>query len=106
MATTTCPHPTLRCVFTSLLHARYVRDVNPLHSPSPDPIRRIDVTGTLISYSRCLTVPWRTGRKVGRTVYAVDHRIERLILVADTPRLADHLVRLHNAWLQARVDPP
>jgi hypothetical protein len=71
---------------------------------SADPgTRRTDLTGTLISYSRCLAVPWRTGRTVGRTIYAVDKNVDRLIAVADTPRLADHIVHAHNAWLTARI---
>lgn len=63
--------------------------------------RRTDVTGTLISYGRALQLPWRTGAKVGRTIYASDRGVDRLVAVADTPRLADHIVRVHNASLEA-----
>ncbi len=89
-----------------LLTAGYVRGVtsNSFEDDTmPRAPRRTDITGTLISYSRCLAVPWRTGRRVGRTIYAVDNNAERLICVADTPRLADHIVQTHNAWLQARM---
>jgi hypothetical protein len=48
---------------------------------------------------------WRTGRKVGRTIYAmleldpVDY--DPLIGVMDTKALAEAAVRAHNAELQA-----
>lgn len=51
-----------------------------------------------------LTMPWRTGRKVGRTIYAqigdapADH--DPLIGVMDTRELADHAVRAHNVILR------
>jgi len=50
--------------------------------------------------------PWRVGRKVGRTVYALvddeptDHDL--LIGVMDTKALAEAAVRAHNEELSAR----
>ncbi len=47
-----------------------------------------------------LVLPWRTGRKVGRTIYA--HRAtepsdeDPLIGVMDTPELAADIVKRHN----------
>jgi hypothetical protein len=55
-----------------------------------------------------LTMPWRTGRKVGRTIYAQtadepnDH--DALIGVMDTRELADHAVKAHNAVLKLQQD--
>lgn len=50
---------------------------------------------------------WRTGRKVGRTIYAqvgdLPSDVDMLIGVMDTPVLADDAVRAHNLSL-ARVD--
>lgn len=49
------------------------------------------------------TLPWRTGRHVGRTIYAVPaHDLSgdgTLIGVMDTPELAADAVRAHNAGL-------
>ncbi len=90
----------------AITHSSYLQTVtsNAFEDDTmPRPPRRTDITGTLISYSRCLSVPWRTGQRVGRTIYAVDAHAERLICVADTPRLADHIVQTHNAALQART---
>lgn len=43
---------------------------------------------------------WRTGRKVGRTIYAQAGRepsdVDELIGVMDTPDLAEEAVRAHN----------
>jgi hypothetical protein len=46
---------------------------------------------------------WRTGRKVGRTIYAIQHPEDKtdrdedpLIGVMDTPELAEEAVRTHN----------
>jgi hypothetical protein len=50
-----------------------------------------------------LTMPWRTGRKVGRTIYAQtgdeasDH--DTLIGIMDTRKLAQAAVDAHNATL-------
>jgi hypothetical protein len=48
-------------------------------------------------------VPWRTGRKVGRTIYAQfgtePGDSDSLIGVMDTPELAAEAVRSHNAAL-------
>lgn len=49
-----------------------------------------------------LSVPWRVGRKVGRTIYA-QHGPEpsdddRLIGMLDTPELAAEAVHCHNEW--------
>lgn len=62
------------------------------------PEKRTDVGGVHITYARALELPWRRGSQVGRTVYARDPATgwERLIMVCDTARLADHVVRLHN----------
>jgi hypothetical protein len=55
-----------------------------------------------------LTMPWRTGRKVGRTIYAhvgdepSDHDL--LIGLMDTPELADHAVKAHNAVLKLQEE--
>jgi hypothetical protein len=52
---------------------------------------------------RAHLLPWRVGRKVGRTIYAVvgdrasDHDL--LIGVMDTRELAEAAVRAHNADL-------
>jgi hypothetical protein len=49
-------------------------------------------------------LPWRTGRKVGRTIYAqVGHEPsddDTLIGVMDTRELADEATRAHNLTLQ------
>ena len=55
-----------------------------------------------------LSLPWRTGRKVGRTIYA-QHGPEpsdtdELIGVMDTPVLAAEAVRWHNAAQQIPQD--
>jgi hypothetical protein len=67
-----------------------------------------------LSYENCDTptgltrvnerVPWRTGRSVGRTIYACPpgssyRNGEALIGIMDTPELADAAVTAHNAWL-------
>jgi hypothetical protein len=48
-------------------------------------------------------LPWRTGRKVGRTIYAVVGKepSDRDILIGmmDTPALAVHVVAAHNRFL-------
>lgn len=50
------------------------------------------------------TQPWRTGRKVGRTIYAQpgEHPDDNdpLIGVMDTPALAHEAVTAHNAHLE------
>jgi hypothetical protein len=55
-----------------------------------------------------LTMPWRTGRKVGRTIYAQNgdepHDTDALIGLLDTPQLADHAVKAHNAVLKLQQD--
>lgn len=52
-------------------------------------------------------VPWRTGQKVGRTVYAQDgpepSDTDQLIGVMDTAGLAAEAVAGHNALLEARL---
>ena len=51
-----------------------------------------------------LTAMWRTGRKVGRTIYAMvgeqpsDDDI--LIGMMDSIEIADRLVHDHNAWVR------
>ncbi len=49
--------------------------------------------------------PWRTGRKVGRTIYAmvgrVPHDNDVLIGVMDTPELAREAVEGHNFYLRS-----
>ncbi len=64
--------------------------------------KRTDLIGSRISYERALILPWRRGSQVGRTVYARDPETgwERLIGIMDTPRLADHVVRLHNLAME------
>ena len=51
-----------------------------------------------------LRVPWRTGRKVGRTIYAVAgpqaSSRDVLIGVMDTPALACEAVAAHNESLR------
>lgn len=55
-----------------------------------------------------LTMPWRTGRKVGRTIYAQagdePHDHDHLLGLMDTPQLADHAVKAHNAVLKLQQD--
>jgi hypothetical protein len=57
---------------------------------------------TLVSYESMF---WRTGRRVGRTVYAMldldPSDIDPLIGVMDTKALAEAAVRAHNAELKA-----
>lgn len=46
---------------------------------------------------------WRTGRKVGRTIYACvgdSTRNDVLIGMMDTPALANCTVDVHNAWVR------
>jgi hypothetical protein len=51
-------------------------------------------------------LPWRAGRKVGRTIYAVvrpdcePSDDDPLIGVMDTPKLAARAVKAHNALLE------
>lgn len=49
---------------------------------------------------------WRTGRKVGRTIYAMPHDEARdddpLIGVMDTPALAQEAIVSHNVQLGER----
>jgi hypothetical protein len=49
-----------------------------------------------------LSVPWRVGRKVGRTIYAQTgpepSDDDVLIGVMDTPELAEDAVNCHNDW--------
>jgi hypothetical protein len=55
-----------------------------------------------------LTMTWRTGRKIGRTIYSQvgdqpsDH--DPLIGLMDTGTLADHAVKAHNAVLKLQQD--
>lgn len=59
---------------------------------------------TSLGGERESTLPWRTGRKVGRTIYAQvgeqpsDEDV--LIGVMDTPRLAEEAANAHNAALR------
>lgn len=51
--------------------------------------------------------PWRMGQSVGRTLYACppdsSYRDgEVLIGMVDSPELAEHVVEIHNQWLEAR----
>lgn len=49
---------------------------------------------------RALELPWRIGRKVGRTIYAVvgDDPSDDDVLIGlmDSPRLAEAAVKAHN----------
>ena len=51
---------------------------------------------------------WRTGRKVGRTIYAqpgADPSDEDILIgLMDTPKLAHAVVVEHNAARRARID--
>jgi hypothetical protein len=53
------------------------------------------------------SVPWRTGRKLGRTVYArtggYDQDEDPVIGMLDTPELAEEAVEAHNAALASRL---
>lgn len=53
-----------------------------------------------------IAVPWRVGRKVGRTIYAqlgpLDSDEDPLIGTLDTPELAEEAVRAHNERLGRR----
>lgn len=54
------------------------------------------------------TVPWRIGRKVGRTIYAVvgpDRDSDELIGVMDTRELAAEAVEAHNERVHPRMWP-
>lgn len=48
---------------------------------------------------------WRTGRSIGRTIYAVPPGAqyrdgsEIVLGMVDTPELAAHIVKVHNRWL-------
>jgi hypothetical protein len=52
------------------------------------------------------SVPWRTGRTLGRTVYArtggADWKADTVIGMMDTPALAEEACRAHNAALSRR----
>lgn len=53
-----------------------------------------------MDYRQC---PWRVGRKVGRTIYAVvSPERDVLIGLADTPLLAEDAVYAHNLVLQVK----
>lgn len=48
-------------------------------------------------------LPWRTGRKQGRTLYAddgVNTDPELAFGMVDSPEIAEHIVELHNAALR------
>jgi hypothetical protein len=55
-----------------------------------------------------LTIPWRVGRTVGRTIYAQPgdqpHNHDPLIGLMDTPQLAENAVHAHNALLDLQKD--
>lgn len=55
-----------------------------------------------------LRVPWRVGRKVGRTIYACPFDppsdSDPLIGLMDTPELAEYAVRAHNDEIDAKGD--
>jgi len=54
-------------------------------------------------------IPWRTGRSLGRTLYARtggdDYEADTFIGIMDTPELAEHVAEWHNQKL-ASVSPP
>lgn len=51
-------------------------------------------------------LPWRTGRSLGRTIYARtggdDWKADTVIGMLDTPELAEEACAAHNAALLAR----
>ena len=51
-----------------------------------------------------LDVPWRVGSQVGRTLYinppGEGKHPSFLIGMMDSPELAQHIVNLHNNWLE------
>lgn len=53
-------------------------------------------------------VPWRTGRTLGRTVYArtggEDWKADTCIGIMDTRELAEAVVRAHNRELERRAE--
>lgn len=53
-----------------------------------------------------LSLPWRTGRHVFRTIYAQGGsdaaRDDELIGVMDSPELAAEVCRAHNRWLPVK----
>jgi len=60
---------------------------------------------TLAEYNWCLALPWRTGSRVGRTIYAVGGPPgpdggDPLIGTMDTPDLAREAVNAHNSQLE------
>lgn len=56
-----------------------------------------------------IEMPWRTGRHLGRTIYAqvdVDGgpgRLDVVLGMVDSVQLAEHIVVLHNAWLEGEL---
>lgn len=49
-------------------------------------------------------LPWRVGRKLGRTVYAMDgeddnRNCDTFLGIMDTRTVAEHIVEAHNAAL-------
>lgn len=58
--------------------------------------------------NRFITVPWRVGRKVPRNLYACTNLNKPDDGVAfgqvDSSWLAEHIVGLHNKWLDRVVD--
>jgi hypothetical protein len=61
-------------------------------------------------YEALTLTPWRTGRRVGRTLYAqigpAPSDLDVLIGVMDSTVLAQQAVRDHNAARQQRLDRP
>jgi hypothetical protein len=53
-------------------------------------------------YQFCMTLPWRTGRSLGRTIYAVttDPADDVLLGMMDTIEIAEHVVEDHNKLLE------
>lgn len=51
---------------------------------------------------------WRTGRKLGRTIYAMldEEASDNDVLIGmfDSPVVAEATVKLHNEWLEERED--
>jgi hypothetical protein len=65
--------------------------------------RATDPWGAYVPLERLVWLPWRTGTRALVTVYARDPQTgwERPFLMAPTPQIAEHIVAVHNAALEA-----
>lgn len=50
-------------------------------------------------------MPWRTGKSIGRTIYACpsvsSYRDGEIVIgMMDSPEIAQHIVDIHNEWLE------